>query len=310
MDRRAFLAAMAAAPTRAQEPTDPVIKVDVALVNLFCAVRDKRGAFIKNLEKADFTVIEEGKQQEIRNFSRETNLPLTIGMLVDVSRSQEALIETERRAGGQFFKTVLREKDMAFVISFGAEAELLQDSTNSARLLQKGLDSMRPSFGTGGLHPNPTGQKPRGTILYDAVYLAANEKLRREVGRKVIILITDGADQGSRTSRSEAIAEAQKADAIIHSIYYADPRYWGAGSEGDLKRLSEETGGRVFHVRGRNGLADVFREIDEEMRSQYNLAWAPNNTEGTGAFRKIEVKVSNKDHRVHARKGYFAQNGA
>ena len=300
-----------AAPIAAQEPTDPVIKVDVELVNLFCAVRDKKGGFIKNLEKPDFTVLEDGKQQDIRNFSRESNLPLTIGLLVDVSKSQENLIETERRAAGQFFKQILREKDMAFVISFGAEAELLQDSTNSARLLQKGLDGMRPSFGSGGLHPNPTGQKPRGTIMYDAVYLAANEKLRREVGRKVIVLITDGMDYGSRITRAEAIAESLKADAIVYSIYYTDSRYGGfggfSGSDGDLKKMSEETGGRVFHVSGRNGLSEIFREIDEEMRSQYNIAWSPSEPAKDGAFRKIDVKVANKDHRVHARKGYFTQ---
>lgn len=147
MDRRTFLASLAAAPLAAQE--DPVIKVDVELVSLLCSVRDKRGKFIKTLEKPDFTILEDGKKQDVRNFSRESDLPLTIGLLVDVSGSQRNLIEIERRAAGQFFKQVLREKDMAFLISFGAEAELLQDSTNSVRLLQKGLDGLRVNSGVG-----------------------------------------------------------------------------------------------------------------------------------------------------------------
>ncbi|MBM3737976.1 MAG: VWA domain-containing protein [Acidobacteria bacterium] len=307
MDRRTFLASLAAAPLAAQE--DPVIKVDVELVSLLCSVRDKRGKFIKTLEKPDFTILEDGKKQDVRNFSRESDLPLTIGLLVDVSGSQRNLIEIERRAAGQFFKQVLREKDMAFLISFGAEAELLQDSTNSVRLLQKGLDGLRVNSGVGGVHPSPTGQQARGTIMFDAVYLAANEKLKREVGRKVIVLITDGVDMGSRISKNEALSEVQKADTIIYSIYYTDPRAyggWGFGGDGDLKKMSDETGGRVFHASGRNSLDEIFAEIQEEMRSQYNLAYTPSNPNRDGGFRKVEVKLAHKDYKAYARKGYFA----
>ncbi|MEZ5400148.1 MAG: VWA domain-containing protein [Bryobacteraceae bacterium] len=294
--------------TPQEEPPSDVIKVDVDIVNLLCSVREKKGGFVKNLEKDAFKVYEDGKEQEIRYFTRETDLPLTIGLLVDVSKSQENLIEAEKQAAYQFFGKVLGKKDMAFLISFGSEAELLQDLTNSPRILRSGLDELRLNASVGGVMPSPTGAKQRGTIMYDAVYLAANEKLKREVGRKVIVLITDGMDFGSRVSRDEAIAAAHKSDAIIYSIYYVDQGAYGyfGASDGDLKKLSEETGGRVFHVSRRQNLDDIFSEIQEEMRSQYAIGYAPTNANKDGGFRKIEIKTNDKNQRVQARKGYYA----
>src|SRR5262249_48767296 len=148
----------------------------------------------------DFVLLEDGKPQTIKYFTKETDLPLTIGLLIDISGSQARLIEDERRAAYQFLSQVLRKKDMAFLISFGPEAELLQDFTNSPKLLQSALDGLHVESQGGGLHPGPvpTASTPRGTVLFDAVYLAATEKLKREVGRKAMVLITDGVDQGSR----------------------------------------------------------------------------------------------------------------
>ena len=205
---------------------EPTIKVDVNLVNVLCSVRNKSNGLVGNLEKSDFQIFEDGKQQEIKYFTRETDLPLTIGLLVDTSESQERLIDIERRAAYQFFSKVLRKKDLAFLMQFGAEAELLQDETNSPRLLQEGLNQLRLSVPVGGLHPGPvpTQQSQAGTILFDAVYLAANEKLKGEVGRKTMVLITDGVDTGSKISEDKAIEAAQKADSIIYSIDYEDPR--------------------------------------------------------------------------------------
>ena len=302
---RGYLLIAAATLAFAQEAT---IKVDVDVVSVYASVRDKRGAYIKDLTKEDFTVMEDGKKQEIRYFSREADLPLTIGLLIDVSRSQEGLIEVEKRAGAQFFQQVLRPKDAAFVISFGSEAELLQDLTNSQRLLAKGLEGLRLNASVGGLHPSPTGAKQRGTIMYDAVYLAAGEKLKDEVGRKVIVLITDGMDFGSRVSLQEAITSAHKSDAIIYSVYYVDPRVygWGGYSDSDLKKMSEETGGRVFRVDRKNDLEDIFRQIQEEVRSQYAIGYNPTGQSTAGGFRKIEIKTSNKELKVLARKGYYA----
>ncbi len=297
---------------------DTVIKVDVDLVNVLCSVRNKGNGLVGNLEKNDFKLFEDGKEMEIKYFTRETDLPLTIGMLVDTSKSQENLIEPESRAAYEFFKVVLRKKDMAFLMQFGAEAELLQDDTNSAKLLQDGLRQLRLSVPVGGLHPGPvpTAQNQAGTILFDAVYLAANEKLKSEVGRKVMVIITDGDDTGSKTPRDRATEAAQKADSIIYFIDYEDPRYHGGGfgtftigrntGTYDMSKMSSETGGRVFRVDRRNTLDDIFKELQDEMRSQYSIGYTSPHPQKDGSYHKIEIKTTNKDYKVQARKGYYA----
>jgi len=302
--------ALLAAALLAQDQI-PTLKVDVDVVSILASVRDKKGTLIPTLQKEDFTVLEDGKPQTIKYFTKETDLPLTIGMLVDVSRSQENLIDIERRAADQFFRQVLRKKDMAFLISFGEESELLQDYTGSPRLLLEGLNQMRVRGGTGGIHPGPvpTIAQPRGTVMFDAVYLAANEKLKGEVGRKVIVLITDGVDQGSKMSRTQAIEAAQRADAVIYSIDYEDPRYhtgpFGMSGEGDLRRMSDETGGHVYKVDRKNTLDQVFKELQDEMRTQYLIGYSTTNDTKLGGYRKLEIRTSNKDYRVQARKGYY-----
>jgi len=297
----------------AQEP--PTIKVDVDIVNILFTVRDKRGGLVGNLNKEDFTLTEDGKQQDIKTFTRETDLPLTIGLLIDVSASQQNLIEIEKSAASQFFGQVLRPKDLAFLISFGSEAELLQDYTSSPKLLRAGLDDLKVNSDVGGLHPGPvpTIYHPKGTILYDAVYLAASDQLKGQVGRKVLVLITDGEDQGSRYKIREAIEAAQKADAIIYGFYYVDRGFYmqqgygfGGTSDSALKQLSEETGGRVFHIDRKTTLQDAFTQLQEEMRSQYALSYTPSNTAKDGSFRRIEIHPSNKEWKVQARKGYYA----
>ena len=296
-------------PPKEEEPTS--IKVDVDVVNILCSVRDKKGALLGNLSKDDFALFEDGKPQEIKYFARETDLPLTIGLLVDVSGSQARLIQEERQAAYQFFSQVLRKKDMAFLISFGPEAELLQDFTNSPRLLQTALDGLRVSSAVGGLHPGPvpTASQQRGTVLYDAVYLAASDRLQKEVGRKAIVLITDGMDFGSRVKKEGAIEAAQKADSMIYSIYYVDQAVYGGfgmgASDSDLKRMSEETGGRLFHVGRKNTLSEIFRQLQEEMRSQYAIGFTSSNERKDGGFRKLEIRTKDKNLKVQARKGYY-----
>jgi VWFA-related protein len=297
---------------------DPVIKVEVDLVNVLCSVRNKGNGLVGNLEKGDFKLLEDGKEMEIKYFTRETDLPLTIGMLVDTSKSQENLIDPERRAAYQFFRVVLRKKDMAFLMQFGAEAELLQDSTGSAKMLQDGLNQLRLSVPLGGLHPGPvpTQQNQAGTILFDAVYLAANEKLKGEVGRKVIVVITDGDDTGSKIPRDKATEAAQKADTIIYFIDYEDPRYHGGGfgtftigrntGNADMSKMSGETGGRVFRVDRKNSLDDIFKDLQDEMRSQYSIGYTSPHTQKDGSYHKIEIRTSNKEYKVQARKGYYA----
>ncbi len=296
------------------------IKVNVELVNILFTVKTKKGQLIPNLEQKDFTVYEDGKQQTIQRFSRETDLPLTLGLLIDISASQERLVDIEREAAAAFFSSVIRQKDEAFLISFGKSTDLLQDYTNSARSLTAALQDLRPDGQTpmvGNIPVNtgpvPTTGTPKGTLLYDAVYLAANEKLKSEVGRKAMILITDGDDQGSFYDRRAAIEAAQKADAIIYSIYYVDRGFYlsagmgfGGGGEGELRKMSEETGGHVFSVSGKHPLNEVFKEIQDELRNQYSIGYESTNPKRDGSFRQIEIKVDDANDRVQARKGYYA----
>jgi VWFA-related protein len=295
----------------------PTIKVDVDVVNVLASVRDKKNGLVPNLEQRDFTILEDGKPQPIKYFTRETDLPLTIGLLIDVSGSQRNLIQIERDAASQFFSQVLRKKDEAFLLAFGEEAELLQDYTNSAKLLTSAMRDLRVSSGVGGLGPGPvpTAGGPRGTVLYDAVYLAASEKLRTEVGRKVIVVITDGVDEGSRLPIKEAVMAAQKADAVIYSIEYEDPAFYGRGwgismgggaGASALHQMSDETGGHVYRVGGRNTLDVVFKELQDEMRSQYSIGYTPLNDNKDGSYRKLEIKLASKDMKAQARKGYYA----
>jgi VWFA-related protein len=298
----------------AQQPQDlPTISVSVNVVNILCSVRDGKGALQPNLTKDDFTVTEEGKPQDIKYFARETDLPLTLGLLVDVSGSERNMIEIEKRAADQFFGKVLRKQDMAFLMSFGSEAELLQDSTNSVLLLRRGLDNLRLRTGATGPMPSPvpTINQPRGTILFDAVYLAATEQLRSEVGRKAVVILTDGEDQGSRVKLTEAIEAAQKSDLIIYSILYVDPSFYrGQGvmfstGEGDLRRMSEDTGGHMFRVDRRTTLESVFQEIQDEMRSQYSIGYVAASA-APGTYRRVEVRAKQKGLKVQARKGYYS----
>jgi len=278
-------------------------------------VRDKHGAFVNNLTKDDFQLFEDGKQQTVKYFSRETDLPLTIGMLVDVSASQGNLIEIEKNAASVFFNQVIKKKDQAFLISFGSESELLQDLTNSTRLLQRGLNDLKLNAGFSGIHPStvPGADRPHGTVLFDAVYLAASDRLVHEVGRKVMVLITDGGDQGSKVSWQTATEAAQKTDSVIYSVYYVDPGFYmhggfglGGGDKGVLRKMSDETGGHVYEVDRRHTLNSVFDELQQEMRSQYAISYAPTNPSKDGSYRKIEIKLKDKDLKIQARKGYYA----
>lgn len=298
-----------------KDTADEPIKVDVDVVSVLASVRDKHGAFINNLDKDDFQIYEDGKLQTIKYFSRETNLPLTIGMLVDVSASQENLIEIERNAASQFFNQVIKKRDQAFIISFGADSELLQDLTNSPRLLQRALGDLKLNAGFQGIHPSsvPGGDTPHGTVLFDAVYLGASDRLVHEVGRKVMVLITDGGDQGSKLTWQKAVEAAQKVDAVIYSIYYVDPGFYmrgtfsfGGGDKGVLQKMSSETGGHVYEVDRKHTLNSVFDELQEEMRSQYAIGYTPTNPEKDGSYRKLEIKLKNKDLKIEARKGYYA----
>lgn len=303
------------APEKPPEEDDTPLKVNVSLVNVMASVRDKHNGLVPTLTKSDFEILEDGKPQEIKFFSKESNLPLTIGLLIDVSRSQENLIGIEQRAGSAFLDSVLKPKDEAFILSFGADTELLQDITSSKRMLQRGLEDLKPNFGFSGITagPVPTATHQAGTVLYDAIYLAANEKLAREAGRKVLVVITDGDDEGSQVSIKKAIEAAQKANTTIYSIYYADTGFYfrngyafGGGGRGYLQQMSTETGGHVYDVSRRETLDKVFAELQDEMRTQYSIAYSSPDTKKDGSYHKLELKTKDHDLKVQARKGYYA----
>ncbi|MGH9524019.1 MAG: VWA domain-containing protein [Terriglobales bacterium] len=295
------------------------LKVNVNVVNLFFNVKDKHGALIPNLTRNDFEVFEDGKPQTIKYFSSESNQPLTLGLLIDSSASQTRVLEDEKVAGAQFLREVLRKDDLAFVISFDVNVDLLQDFTNSAPELSHAMNRAKINSGGagGGLPglgggPFPTSNNPRGTLLYDAVYLASNEKLSHEVGRKAMILLTDGEDQGSSTKIQEAVEAAQKSDSIIYVILIADRGFYGGfyGGDREMKKMAVETGGRVIEA-GNNAqkLKDAFAQIANELRSQYNIGYTPTNPARDGSFRKVEIKTKEKDMRIQARQGYYAPGG-
>jgi VWFA-related protein len=217
---------------RAQE-TAATIAVDVKVVTLPVTVRDKHGKIVRDLTKDDFTLQEDGRPQTIRYFSQEANLPLTLGLLVDTSRSQTNVLEAERNASRSFLDQMLvQEKDKAFLIHFDREVELLQDLTSSREKLQAALELLKtPSDRERSNDPNDSdsrsgsGSHHGGTQLYDAIYLASNELMKKQQSRKALIILSDGVDRGSKTYLESAIESAQRADTVVYSIYFADSHH-------------------------------------------------------------------------------------
>jgi VWFA-related protein len=294
------------------------LKVNVNVVQLFFNVKEKKGGLIPNLTKDDFQLFEDGKPQTIKYFAAESNLPLTLGILIDSSGSQQNVLPMEKEVGASFLQNILTPKDEAFVISFDVDAELLQDFTNSTHLLRTALDSAKinaPPSSCGGLPgqgggPIPCTSTPKGTVLYDAVYLAAHDELAKEVGRKAMILLTDGEDQGSQLKIKDAVEAAQKADTICYVLLIADRGFYGLmgySGDRDMKKLTEETGGRVITVGNKpEKLREAFDQISKELRSQYNIGYTPTNSKLDGSFRKVEIKTDKKDYKIQARSGYYA----
>jgi len=299
------------------------LKVDVNLVNLFFTVKDKDGALIPHLTKDNCSVAEDKTPQTLKHFQAETNQPLTLGILLDTSGSQQRVLPLEKDFGSQFLSRVLKSKDEAFLVSFDVDVDLLQDYTNNARQLERAMNKaeINTAAGNGGGVPGigggpvPIHGSPKGTLLYDAVYQASNQKLSRETGRKAVVILTDGEDEGSDHKIAEAIEAAQKANVIIYGILIADRMQYGSfglGYSGDfaLKKMADETGGRMINV-GNNGkkLEAAFEQIEDELRTQYVAAYTPTNAKIDGSYRKIavECKADKGDKlNVQVRKGYYA----
>jgi len=319
-----FCAVFAAAQTPpsesnpSQDDAAQTLKVNVNVVQIFFNVKDKKGALIPSLTKDNFQILEDGKPQTIKYFAAESNLPLTLGILIDSSGSQARVLDMEKQIGGEFLSQILREKDLAFVISFDVNVDLLQDFTSSVHLLKAALNTARintaggsgmgiPGLGGGTV---PTIGSPRGTLLYDAVYLASHDELAQQVGRKAMILLTDGEDQGSQLKIKDAIEAAQKSDSIVYVLLCADRGFYGFGGysgDSEMKKLTSETGGRVIEVGNKfEKLKEGFDQIANELRSQYNIGYTPTNDKLDGTFRKVEIHANNKDYKIQARTGYYA----
>jgi len=288
------------------------LKVNVDVVSLLFNVKDKGGHLLPNLNKDEFQIVEDGKPQNIKYFKAESNLPLTIGILLDTSFSQDRVLPIEKEVGAQFLQRLLRKEDEAFLISFDVNVDLLQDFTNSEHDIRKGMNTAKINGGgaVGGLPgigqgPVPIGN-PKGTLLYDAGYLAAHDKLRSEVGRKALVLLTDGEDQGSQLKLQDALEAAQKSDAIVYVLLISDSGVAAGTGAGLMKKLCEETGGRVIHVgNNRDKLEKAFDQVSTELRSQYSIGYTPTNNKHDGTFRKVEIKTK-EGYKVQARKGYYA----
>ncbi len=305
----------------AQDQSVETLKVNVEIVQLFFNVKDKHGALIPNLTKDSFDLFENDQAQTIKYFKAETDLPLTLGILLDTSGSQMRVLGMEKEVGGSFLESTMRPKDEAFVISFGTDIDLLQDFTSSVSRLRRALNDAKMQAGGVGCAGGPIGpQGPipcsasgqRGTALYDAVYLASHDEFSHEVGRKAMILLTDGEDEGSRLKIKDAIEAAQKADAICYVLLIADRGFYGMGGMGyhgdfEMKKLTEETGGRVIVVGNKiDKLREAFDQISQELRSQYNVGYVPTNTARDGSFRKVAIKPKQSDYKIQARSGYYA----
>ncbi len=297
-----------------QGPTE-TLKVNVNVVQLFFNVKDKHGALIPNLTKDDFEVSEDGKPQTIKYFTAETNLPLTLGIMIDASGSQRNVIDMEKEVGGAFLRQILTDKDEAYVISFDISVDLLQDFTRDVHRLQAALNKAKVNvdYSSGGIPGMGGGPVPQhnspGTLLYDAVYLSAHDMLAKEVGRKAMILLTDGQDEGSRLKIQDAIEAAQKADSIVYVLLCADRGFYGGfgySGESEMRRLTEQTGGRVINVGNKfDKLKEAFDQIAAELRSQYNIGYTPTNTNLDGTYRKLEIK-DKQGYKIQARAGYYA----
>ena len=306
MKRAVLLVLIASATLSVAAAPQITVKVGVELVNVLFTVTDRNGHFVSGLNRQDFLIEEDGKKQEIQFFSREDQMSLTLGLLVDTSPSVRPAFDQERAAANRFLAQVLRTRDLAMVIGFERSVTLVQDFTDNIRLLERSIDKLE-------IGPSIDG----GTSLYDALYLAAKEKLKEEAGRKAIILISDGDDTTSKVRLPEAVSAIHSSDAVVYSLavggrwpgfgsYRRGSRSVGFGDHRMMKRLSEETGGSFFDIDNRNELTAAFARIGAELRNQYSIGYVSSNPLKDGKYRRIKIIPRDSSYRIQARKGYYA----
>ena len=300
---------------------EPTFSTDVKVVNLLATVLNKKGEITHDLTKDDFSLSENGRPQTIRYFSRQSDLPLTLGLMVDTSMSQQRVIEAERAASFRFLDRVLREnKDQVFIMQFDASVQMRQELTSSRKKLEEAL-----SFVDTPTRNELRNQGGGGTLLYDAVLKASTDVTKNQRGRKALIVLSDGVDVGSDTSLATAIEAAQRADTLVYSILFSDPDAYGIpiGSmirhrsipiplsspdgRGALMRLSKETGGGFFEVSKKLGIEQIFDLIQEELRSQFSIGYVSDQPVRISEFRKIQLTTTQKGLVARTRDRYWAQ---
>lgn len=321
----------------------PKIAVEVKTVSVLATVRDKHGKIVPDLTKDDFVLDEDGRPQVINYFALEKDVPLRLGLLVDTSLSQRRVLEQERGASYSFLDNLLRaDKDVAAVINFDFDVTLLQDFTSSRPKLQAALQQLetpqkdtrggrgsQPGSGGGG-GGRGGGHHGGGTLLYDAIWLASDELMSKQQGRKALIILSDGVDHGSKETLAQAIETAQRADTVVYSILFSDEEAYshygghGMGPYGGhggrypppqrqerpdgkkiLEQISKRTGGRLFEVSKKETVDKIYAEIEEELRNQYSLGYTPERNLEAG-YHEIHLSTHNKDLKVQARDGYYS----
>ncbi|WP_263408122.1 VWA domain-containing protein [Terriglobus tenax] len=358
----------------AQETPKPIQGVGARLVHVPAVVHDKKGALVLTLKKEDFTLKVDGKPQQIRYFTNDANLPLTLGLLVDVSGSVSSRLDEERKASSAFLDDMLTsDDDRAFIIQFGRKADLLADLTHERGKLQEGLKQLDGDRMGGGGGPDdrngpppddnrqqnffqwPGGGYPGGgrrgggqgnggqrggrgaggggggTVLYDAVFLGSDELMKKQAGRKAVILLTDGEDRGSKVTLARALEAAQRTDTILYAIYYKGEEHggqrgfggprgaWpgpsGGGPSGSssnredgkkvLERMTQETGGQVFEVSKKHPVDEIYKEIARELRSQYRIEFTPDESSASDGYHQIVLETKDNKLYVQTRDGYY-----
>jgi Ca-activated chloride channel homolog len=312
-------------PTPPVDPQDEEIRIDTEVVNILFTAQDKERRLLLGLKKEDIRILEDGKPQELIAFTRQADLPLSLAILIDTSISQERTLPEEKLAAVSFLESFMRPKqDEVAVISFTGESTLEQGMTNNLQRLRRAIDRVKfvpPAgyIGGGVMAPTPpisgTGTQVAGsTAIWDSIWVTAADVLgpAPEKTRRAIILLSDGYNTSGQKKLEEAVLAAQKAEAVIYSVGIGDNFYSGV-DEGALKKISERTGGRAFFPRDERQLREAFKQIEEEMRSQYLLSYEPNNQALDGSYRKIEITLANPELakqkvKLTHRQGYFARD--
>jgi VWFA-related protein len=306
--RREWLAstAICAASPLLRAQDEAIFKTDVRVVNVLATVRSKNGDVIKDLTKDDFTLLENGREQVIRYFAAETDLPLTLGLMVDTSMSQEKVLDAERGASYRFFDQILREdKDRVFIMQFDMAVMLKQALTASRRKLEEAL-----AFVDTPTRKELMMQSGGGTLLYDSVVKACEDVTSKLKDRKALIILSDGVDTGSQATIAESIEAAVRTDTLIYSILFEDGgAYFGPHSDGRaaLARLARETGGGYFEVSKKRSIDQIYEVLEVELRSQYNLGFVSDQPVRFSEFRKLELRPKRKGFLIQSRERYWAQ---